>query len=150
MMVVPDVGACQALGCDGPVRGLLASLAMSISSLAEPTRRTGVGVPPIQRGTVTLRRHSGRGRGPYRRNPVRPLVARARTSADLPGPPAYAAADRDRAGHPTLYIVAAASGHAPTLVPARVFFGPAAFLGYRCRRRYLRRSAPGAAVGGCG
>ncbi|WP_329097388.1 hypothetical protein [Streptomyces sp. NBC_01439] len=38
----------------------------------------------------------------------------------------------------TLQVLAAATDQAPTLVPAQVFFGPAAFLGYR----YLRRSGP--------
>ncbi|MFI8338679.1 hypothetical protein ACIF8W_01120 [Streptomyces sp. NPDC085639] len=38
----------------------------------------------------------------------------------------------------TLHVVAAITDHAPTLVPAQVFFGPAAFLGYR----FLRRSGP--------
>ncbi|WP_406737477.1 hypothetical protein OG365_04695 [Streptomyces sp. NBC_00853] len=38
----------------------------------------------------------------------------------------------------TLHVLAAVTDHAPTLIPAQVFFGPAAFLGYR----YLRRSGP--------
>ncbi|MFF4423144.1 hypothetical protein ACFY04_20580 [Streptomyces sp. NPDC001549] len=38
----------------------------------------------------------------------------------------------------TLHVLAAATDHAPALVPAQVFFGPAAFLGYR----YLRRRGP--------
>lgn len=35
----------------------------------------------------------------------------------------------------TLHIVAAATGHAPALIPAQVFFGPAAFIGYLSLRR---------------
>ncbi|MFF4393467.1 hypothetical protein ACFY0G_43150 [Streptomyces sp. NPDC001552] len=42
----------------------------------------------------------------------------------------------------TLHVLAAVTDHAPTLIPAQVFFGPAAFLGYRYRYRYLRRSGP--------
>ncbi|WP_405791256.1 hypothetical protein OG753_33760 [Streptomyces sp. NBC_00029] len=38
----------------------------------------------------------------------------------------------------TLHIVAAATGHAPALIPAQVFFGPAAFLGHL----FLRRGGP--------
>ncbi|MDR3080362.1 MAG: hypothetical protein LBV60_05430 [Streptomyces sp.] len=35
----------------------------------------------------------------------------------------------------TLHITTAVTGHAPTLIPAQVFFGPAAFIGYLCLRR---------------
>ncbi|MFG2234680.1 hypothetical protein ACGFNX_32630 [Streptomyces sp. NPDC048723] len=38
----------------------------------------------------------------------------------------------------TLHVVVAATDQAPALIPAQVFFGPAAFLGYR----FLRRSGP--------
>ncbi|WP_327265408.1 hypothetical protein OG444_31565 [Streptomyces sp. NBC_01232] len=38
----------------------------------------------------------------------------------------------------TLHIVAAVTGHAPALIPAQVFFGPAAFLGHL----FLRRGGP--------